>query len=72
MHMLEPSPQLPDATLIADIALPTRIRNVLLLAGLKTVGEVRRTSDKTFLTLQDFGARSIATLRRLLGTAVSP
>jgi len=67
--MLEPSPQLPNATLIADIVLPTRIRNVLWHAGLKTVGEVRRTPDKTFLTFQDFGGRSIDTLRRLLGNA---
>jgi DNA-directed RNA polymerase alpha subunit len=65
--MLEPSPQLPDGTLIADIALPTRIRNALSFAGLKTVGEVRQTSNETFLTFQDFGPRSIATLRRLLG-----
>ena len=69
--MLEPSPQLPDATLIADITLPTRIRNVLSFAGLNTVGDVRRTSDKKLLTLQDFGSRSIATLRQLLGAAAS-
>jgi DNA-directed RNA polymerase alpha subunit len=69
--MLEPSPQLPDPTLIADIALPTRIRNVLSFAGLNTVGDVRQTSDETLLTLQDFGSRSIATLRQLLGAAAS-
>ena len=69
--MLEPPPQLPDATLIADITLPTRIRKVLSFAGLNTVGDVRQTSDKKLLTLQDFGSRSIATLRQLLGTAAS-
>ena len=69
--MLEPSPQLPDATLIADITLPTRIRKVLSFAGLNTVGDVRQTSDKKLLTLRDFGSRSIATLRQLLGAAAS-
>ena len=69
--MLEPSSQLPDATLIADVALPTRIRNVLSFAGLNTVGDVRQTSDKKLLTLQDFGSRSIVTLRHLLGAAAS-
>jgi hypothetical protein len=39
--MLDPTPELPDDTLIGDVEFPARIRNVLVAAGLKTVGEVR-------------------------------
>ena len=43
---MDPTPELPDETLIADVRFPTRIRNVLAAAGLKTVGEVRETPMK--------------------------
>jgi hypothetical protein len=39
----------------------------LFAAGLKTVGEVRETSDKALLALPDFGKTSVAQLRDTLG-----
>jgi DNA-directed RNA polymerase alpha subunit len=47
--------------------LPSRIRNVLAAAGLKTVGEVRETTDATLLSFQDLGPGSVAHLRKTLG-----
>jgi DNA-directed RNA polymerase alpha subunit len=67
--MLEPTPELPDETLISDIEFPTRIRTVLTAAGLETVGEVRETSDEILLSFQDLGKASIAYLRETLGLA---
>jgi hypothetical protein len=40
---------------------------VLNAAGIKTVGEVRKTADKTLLSLQDLGPGSVAHLRETLG-----
>src|SRR5712664_2228053 len=42
----------PDDTPISDVELPARIRNVLVAAGLETVGEVRETADETLLSFQ--------------------
>jgi hypothetical protein len=44
--MLNPTPELADGTPISNVEFPARIRNVLVAAGLKTVGEVRETSDE--------------------------
>jgi DNA-directed RNA polymerase alpha subunit len=65
--MLDPKPELPDDTLISDVEFPSRIRNVLVAAGLQTVGEVRETSDEILLTFPDFGKGSVAQLRETLG-----
>ena len=65
--MLDPTPELPDDTLISDVELPARIHNVLATAGLKTVGEVRETSDEILLSFQDLGKASVAHLRETLG-----
>jgi hypothetical protein len=40
---------------------------VLKAAGIKTVGEVHKTSDKTLLGLQDLGQSSVTHLRETLG-----
>ena len=56
--LLDPTPELPDDTLIGDVRFATRIRNALNAAGLKTVGEVREASDATLLSLQDLGSRT--------------
>jgi hypothetical protein len=56
---------LPDDTPIEDVRFPTA--NVLAAAGLKTVGEVRETGDKTLLSFQDLGPDSFAHLRKTLG-----
>jgi DNA-directed RNA polymerase alpha subunit len=64
---LDPTPELPDDTPISDVEFPARIRNVLAAAGLKTVGEVRETSDEILLSFQDLGKGSVAHLRETLG-----
>jgi DNA-directed RNA polymerase alpha subunit len=66
-HMLDPTPELPNDTPIDRVRFPARIQNVLVAAGLKTVGEVRETSDETLLSFQDFGKGSVAHLRETLG-----
>jgi len=66
-HMLDPTPELPDDTPIDRVRFPARIQNVLVAAGLKTVGEVRETSDEALLSFQDFGKGSVAQLRETLG-----
>jgi hypothetical protein len=58
--VLDPTPDLPDDTLIEDVRFATRIRNALNAAGLKTVGEVRETSDEILLSFQDLGQGSVA------------
>ena len=66
-RLIEPTPELPDDTPIENVQLPTRLRNVLAAEGLKTVGAVRETADKTLLSFQDLGPDSLAHLRRTLG-----
>lgn len=65
--MLYPAPELPDDTLIANVRFSTRVRNALNAAGMRTIGEVRATSDDNLLSLQDLGPGSIAYLRETLG-----
>jgi DNA-directed RNA polymerase alpha subunit len=65
--LLDPTPELPDDTLIGDVRFATRIRNALNAAGLKTVGDVRETSDEILLSFQDLGPGSVAHLRETLG-----
>jgi DNA-directed RNA polymerase alpha subunit len=65
--LIEPTPELPDDTPISDVELPARIRTGLEAAGLKTVGEVRETSDEILLSFQDLGQVSVAHLRETLG-----
>jgi DNA-directed RNA polymerase alpha subunit len=64
---LYPTPELPDDTPIDHVRFAARIRKVLNAAGIKTVGEVRKTSDKTLLGLQDLGQSSVTHLRETLG-----
>ena len=65
--MLYPAPELPDDTPIENVRFSTRVRNVLITAGLKTVGEIREASDAMLLNLQDLGKGSVAHLRETLG-----
>jgi len=67
MSDLAPTPELPDDTPIERVRFPTRIRNVLDVAGLRTVGDVREISDDTLLSFQDIGKGSVAYLRETLG-----
>ena len=67
MSELEPTPELPDNMPIREVRFPTHIKDALFAAGLKTVGEVRETSDEALLSLPDFGKASVAHLRETLG-----
>jgi hypothetical protein len=66
-QLVDPTPELPDDTPVDRVRFPTRIQNVLVTAGLKTVGEVRETADETPLSFQDLGHSSIKHLRTTLG-----
>jgi hypothetical protein len=65
--MLNPTPELPDGTLISRVHFPTHVLNALTAAGLRTVGEVRQASDAMLLSLPDLGAGPVAHLRTSLG-----
>jgi len=65
--MLYPAPELPDDTPIENVRFSTRVRNALITADLKTVGEIREASDAMLLSLQDLGKGSVADLRETLG-----
>ena len=67
MSELEATPELPDNTPIREVRFPSRIKNALFAAGLKTVGDVREIADEALLALPDFGKVSIAHLRETLG-----
>ena len=56
-----------DVTFIEQVRFSTRIRNALNATGMKTIGEVRETSDDNLLCLQDIGPGSTAYLREALG-----
>src|SRR5467141_517489 len=62
--MLYAAPELPDDTPIENVRFSTRIRNALNAAGMKTIGEVRETSDDNLLSLQHLGSSSISYLRK--------
>jgi DNA-directed RNA polymerase alpha subunit len=64
--LLYPIPELPDDTPLDHVQLETRIRNMLNSAGIKTVGEVRESSDETLLSFQDLGKISVTYLRETL------
>jgi DNA-directed RNA polymerase alpha subunit len=66
-HLIDPTPELPDDTPIENVRFSTRLRNALATAGVKTVGEVRETPDKTLLSFQDLGPDSVALIRKTLG-----
>ena len=65
---LYPTPELPDDTPIDHVRFSTRIRRVLKISGITTVGDVRKSSDKTLLSLQDLGPGSVTHLRETLGS----
>jgi DNA-directed RNA polymerase alpha subunit len=67
MSELEPTPELPDDTPIREVQFPTRIKDALFAAGIKTAGEVREMSDEALLALPDFGRDSVSHLRETFG-----
>jgi DNA-directed RNA polymerase alpha subunit len=66
-YILDPTPELPDDTPIDRVRFPTRIYNVLVFTGFKTVGEIRTIPDAELLTFQDCGAGTVSYLRKTLG-----
>jgi Bacterial RNA polymerase, alpha chain C terminal domain len=64
--MLDPTPELPDNTLVSQVKFPTRILNALTAAGLRTVGEVREAYDDMLLSLPDLGHGSVIHLLETL------
>jgi hypothetical protein len=66
-RLIDPTPELPDDTLIDDVRFATRIRNALHAAGLKTGGEIRGAAHETLLSFPDLGKSSISYLRETLG-----
>lgn len=67
MVKINPTPDMPNDTPIADLDLPTRIKNALERNGLETVRDIRETSDRNLLSFQDMGARSLKFLRSAFG-----
>lgn len=65
--MIDSSPKLSDDTLVEGVRLLGRIRKILISAGLKTIDEVRETSDADLLRMQDIGKSSVIFLRKSLG-----
>jgi DNA-directed RNA polymerase alpha subunit len=66
----DPDRKLPDDASILQIKLQPAIKRALIAAGLKTVGDVRRTSDQMLLSIQNLGRRSVTRLRNELGPVV--
>jgi hypothetical protein len=65
--MFDPVPNLPDDTPIETVRFSTIVRNGLLLAGFKTIGEIRATADSDLRRTRRFGPGRLAYLRRTLG-----
>jgi DNA-directed RNA polymerase alpha subunit len=70
--MIDPSPELPDDTSTESVELPQKVKDTLVAAGLKTVGDIRETPDSEILQIQNLGKSSLALLRENLGIAVLP
>jgi DNA-directed RNA polymerase alpha subunit len=66
-NMLRLMPELPDDMPLAEVGLPSRIRNALIACGLETVGEISETSNKVLLSFQELVKGSVAHLRETLG-----
>ena len=59
-------PDLADDTLVEMVRMPTRIRNAVKFAGLKTIGDLRETTDATFASIPNLGPGSVKWLRAQL------
>jgi len=65
--MFDLGPDLPDETLVEMVRIPTRIRNAINYAGLKTIGDLRDTTDETFNSMPNLGPGSVKWLRARVG-----
>ena len=66
-ELLDPTPELPDETLLDRVRLPTRIHTFLRIYGLTTVGDVRGVADAALISIPKLGHGSVAHLRKTLG-----
>ena len=64
--MFDLGPDLPNDTLVEMVRLPTRIRNEVKFAGLKTIGDLRETTDEEFVSIPNLGPGSVKWLRARL------
>ena len=55
LQNIDLGPELPDDTLVEMVRLPTQIRNGVKFAGLKTIGDLRETTDATFASIPNLG-----------------
>jgi hypothetical protein len=67
--MLDADLNLPDDTAIEMVRLLTIVRNALLLAGFRTIGEVRDTGDKDLRRIRRIGPGRLVYLRDTLGAS---
>jgi|KBSMisStandDraft_5_1062788.scaffolds.fasta_scaffold627182_2 DNA-directed RNA polymerase alpha subunit len=65
-NMFDLGPDLPGDTLVEMVRLPSRIRNAAKFAGLKTIGDLRETTDETFASIPNLGPGSVKWLRAKL------
>jgi len=67
--MFDPAPELSDETLIETVRFPTILRNALMSAGLKSIGEIRARPDDELGRITRIGKESLTYLRRTIGRA---
>jgi DNA-directed RNA polymerase alpha subunit len=67
MKSYNPDPNLPDDLSIDQVRLRPGVKRALVAAGLKTIGDVRKTSDAMLSSIQNLGRKSITRLRNELG-----
>jgi DNA-directed RNA polymerase alpha subunit len=65
--MIDPSPELPDDMPINAVELPAKMKDALVAAGLKTVGDIREKPDAEILEIETIGKSSLTFLRNTLG-----
>jgi DNA-directed RNA polymerase alpha subunit len=66
LPLFDLGPDLPNDTLVEMVRLPTRIRNAVKFAGLKTIGDIRETTDEAFASIPNLGPQSVKWLRAQL------
>jgi len=66
LPLFDLGPDLPNDTLVEMVRLPTRIKNAVKFAGLKTIGDIRETTDEAFASIPNLGPGSVKWLRAQL------
>jgi hypothetical protein len=70
--MLDPAPELPDDTPIQMVRFSTIIRNALISAGFKTIGDIRAMPNDKLRSKRRIGSGTLVYLRRTLGSTTRP